>query len=181
MHALRAVAAASVTALAVTASACGYALAGRGSFLPADIQTVGIPKLENKSTFFQVEDIITEKIRAEFIGRGKYSVTPEALGADAVLTGEISSISVQPVGLNEQQLASRYLFTLAMRVQFNDARTSEVLWSDDALVFRGEYELPSRGSNALDGAAFLDQERSSVDRIAGDVARSVVTAILEAF
>ena len=63
-------------------SGCGYALAGRGSFLPADIQTVGIPELENRSTFFQVEDTITEKIRTEFIGRGKYAVTPEAPDAD---------------------------------------------------------------------------------------------------
>ena len=170
-----------VLLLALGVSGCGYALAGRGSFLPADIRTVGIPKLDNKSTFFQVEDIVTEKIRAEFIGRGKYAVTPEALGADAVLTGEITSISVQPVGFTEQQLASRYLFTLSMRVQFTDARTNEVLWSNEALVFREEYELATRGSIALDGAAFLDQERSSMDRIGGDLARSVVTAILEAF
>ena len=167
--------------LSLASSGCGYALAGRGSFLPADIRTVGIPKLENRSTFFQVEEVITDKIRTEFIGRGKYAVSPEALGADAVLTGEIISISVQPVGFTERQLASRYLFTLSMRVQFADARTSEVLWSNDALVFREEYELATRGTIALDGAAFLDQERSSVDRIAGDVARSVVTAILEAF
>jgi hypothetical protein len=171
----------SVALVAVTTSACGYALAGRGSFLPADIRTVGIPKLENKSTFFQVEDVITEKIRAEFIGRGKYAVMPEALGADAVLTGEITSVSVQPVGFTAEQLASRYLFTLAMRVQFADARTNEVLWSNDALIFREEYELATRGTVALDGAAFLDQEKSSVDRIAGDLARSVVTEILEAF
>ena len=170
-----------VVAVALALPGCGYALAGRGSFLPADIRTVGIPKLENRSTFFQVDEVITDKIRTEFIGRGKYAVSPEALGADAVLTGEIISISVQPVGFTERQLASRYLFTLSMRVQFADARTSEVLWSNDALVFREEYELATRGTIALDGAAFLDQERSSVDRIAGDVARSVVTAILEAF
>ena len=170
-----------VVAVALALPGCGYALAGRGSFLPADIRTVGIPKLENRSTFFQVEEVITDKIRTEFIGRGKYGVSPEAAGADAVLTGEIISISVQPVGFTERQLASRYLFTLSMRVQFADARTSEVLWSNDALVFREEYELATRGTIALDGAAFLDQERSSVDRIAGDVARSVVTAILEAF
>lgn len=166
---------------AVAVSGCGYALAGRGSFLPADIRTVGIPKLENRSTFFQVEEIVTEKIRSEFIGRGKYAVAPDAAGADAVLTGEIASITVQPVGFTEQQLASRYLFTLSMRVQFTDARTNEVLWSNDSLIFREEYELATRGSVALDGAAFLDQERGSIDRIATDVARAVVTAILEAF
>ena len=66
-------------------------------------------------------------------------------------------------------------------MQFADARTSEVLWSNDALVFREGDTSATRGTIALDGAAFLDQEPSSVDRIAGDVARAVVTAILEAF
>jgi hypothetical protein len=167
--------------LPVVQIGCGYALAGRGSFLPSYIRTVGIPQLENRSTFFQVEEILTEKIRIEFIGRGKYTITPEIVGADAVLAGEILGISVQPVALNEQQLASRYLFTLSMKVQFTDAKTSEVLWSNDALTFREEYELSTRGTTGIAGAEFLDQERSSFDRIATDVARTVVTAILEAF
>lgn len=167
--------------LVLTSSGCGYALAGRGSFLPDYIRVVGIPQLENHSTFSQVEQVLTEKIRIEFIGRGKYSVVPDASGSDAVLSGEITGMSLQPVGFNEQQLASRYLLTMTMRVRFTDARTSAVLWSNDALTFREEYELSTRGNTAIEGAGFFDQERSSVDRIAGDVARSVVTAILEAF
>jgi hypothetical protein len=170
-----------VCAWALASSGCGYALAGRGSFLPVTIRTVGIPKLENRSTFFQVEDIITEKIRAEFIGRGKYAVTPEAVGADAVLSGEVLSISVTPVGINESQLASRYLFTVAMRMAFTEVRSQDVLWSNDSLIFRGEYELATRNTENIRGDSFLDQERSSMDRIATDVARTVVTAILEAF
>jgi hypothetical protein len=120
-------------------------------------------------------------VRSEFIGRGKYHITPEAAGTDAVLSGEVLGISVQPVGFNDAQLASRYMFTLTMKVAFTDARTNEVLWSNDALTFREEYELSTRGNVALEGAAFLDQERAAFDRIATDVARTVVTAILEAF
>jgi hypothetical protein len=142
---------------------------------------VGIPPLQNNTTFFQVEQILTEKIRTEFIGRGKYRVLPNATDVDAVLSGEVTNISVQPVGFTDQQLASRYLFTLSMRVQFTDSRTSEVLWSNDSLTFREEYELATRSTTAIEGASFLDQERSSFDRIADDVARTVVTAILEAF
>jgi len=166
---------------ASSGSGCGYALAGRGSFLPEYIRSVGIPPLENRTTFFQVDQILTDKIRTEFIGRGKYRVTPDATGADAVLSGEITSIDVQPIGLTEQQLGTRYLFTFAMRARFTDSRTGDVLWFDDALTFRSEYDLSTRGNTALGGAEFLDQERSSVDRIATDVARTVVTAILEAF
>jgi hypothetical protein len=162
-------------------SGCGYALAGRGSFLPTSIRTVGIPRLENRSNFFQVEDILTEKIRSEFIGRGKYAVTSEETGADALLSGEVLGISVVPVGINENQLASRYLFTVALKMEFRDTHTQDVIWQNDSLIFRGEYDLQTRSNVAVAGETFLDQERSSVDRIATDVARTVVTAILEAF
>jgi len=170
-----------VVALCLSVSGCGYALAGRGSFLPTYIRTVGIPQFENRTTFFRVEQVLTEKVRTEFIGRGKYTIRPDATGAEAVLTGEIISISAQPVGFNEQQLASRYLFVVLMRMKFTDARTSEVLWSDDALTFRSEYELSTRSNVAIEGAGFLDQEATAFDRISSDIARSVVTAILEAF
>ena len=168
-------------AASLATSACGYALAGRGSFLPDYIRVVGIPLLANATTFFQIEQILTEKIRTEFIGRGTYTIVPDVTGADAVVTGTVTSLSVQPVGFTEQQLASRYLFTITMRVEFTDSRTNMVLWSNEALSFSSEYELSTRGNTALEGAAFLDQERSSFDRIATDIARSVVTAIVEAF
>jgi hypothetical protein len=170
-----------VLVAALAASGCGYALAGRGSFLPMDIQVVGVPPLVNNSTFFQVEQILTEKIRTEFIGRGRYRVIPVPEGADAVVTGTVTSISVQPIGFTDQQLASRYQFSVTMNVEFTDARTNQVLWSNRSLTFREEYELSTRSNVALEGGTFLSQERSSFDRIADDVARTVVTAILEAF
>jgi hypothetical protein len=167
--------------LVLASSGCGYALAGRGSFLPDYIRVIGIPPIENRSTFLLIEQVLTEKVRTEFIGRGKYTVVSEATGSDAVLTGEITGVSVQPVGFNEQQFASRYLFIMTMRVQLTDSRTSTVLWSNDALTFREESESNARNLTVVDAAAFIDQERSSFDRIATDVARTVVTSILEAF
>ena len=163
-----------------TLPGCGYSLAGRGSFLPSHIQVVGIPQLLNRTPFYDVEQVLTEKVRTEFIGRGKYRITPDTTGVDAVLTGEVLSIFVYPVGFTDQQLASRYQFTLQMKVSFTDARNGQEIWSNDALTFREEYELATRGNTAL-GAEFLDQERSAFDRIATDIARTVVTAILEAF
>jgi Lipopolysaccharide-assembly len=170
-------------ALMLVHAGCGYALAGRGSFLPTYIRIVGIPPIENRSQFQQVEQVLTEKIRTEFIGRGKYTVLPDAPGSDAVLTGEILSIALQPVAFNEQQLASRYQFILTMKMTFTDSRTNMVLWSNDALTFREEYELSTSttSSGTIQGESFFDQERGTVDRLSTDAARSVVTAILEAF
>lgn len=174
--------AALILALALVSSSCGYALAGRGSFLPDYIRVIGIPPVENRSTYQQVEIVLTDKIRNEFIGRGKYTVVPDASGSDAVLSAEITGVSAQPIGFNESQLASRYLFTMTMRVRLTDTRTNMALWSNDAMTFREESELTTRtASNVIDAGSFLDQERASFDRISSDVARSVVTSILEAF
>ena len=170
-----------IAVASTTLSSCGYALAGRGSFLPAYIHVIGIPPIENRTTFVRVDQVLTDKVRTEFIGRGKYTVVATAGGADGVLSGAITSIFVQPVAFTQQQLASRYLFTLTMRVQFTDARTNEVLWSNESLTFREEYDLSTRSDTALEGAAFLEQEGPAFDRIASDVARTVVSAILEAF
>jgi outer membrane lipopolysaccharide assembly protein LptE/RlpB len=169
-------------AVAFASNGCGYALAGRGSFLPSYIRVVGIPPIENRTPVQQIELVLTEKVRTEFIGRGKYRVATEATGADAVLAAEVMSISVQPVAFNQQQIASRYQFIMTMKATFTDTRTNMVLWSNDALVFREEYDLNTvAGSTVIDAGTFFDQERGSIDRIATDVARSVVTAILEAF
>lgn len=170
-----------IAVLVSVGAGCGYALAGRGSFLPDYIRIVGIPAFENRSNVPDVGQVLTEKVRAEFIGRGKYRVVSEATGSDAVLAGEVIGITLQPVGLNNQQLASRYLFTLTVKVSFTDSKTSEVLWSNDALIFREEYELGARASTVTVGPSFFDQERSLLDRLGGDAARSVVTSILEAF
>ena len=169
-------------AAALGSAGCGYALAGRGSFLPTDIRVVGIPPLVNRTTFFDVEQILTEKIRNEFIGRGKYRVAPEAAGADAVLNAEITSITLSPVAFTTAQLASRYQFVLTMKVDFTDNRVNKSLWANDSLSFTGEYDLTSgTGDPTINASTFVDQQRSSFDRIATDVARTVVTAIVEAF
>ena len=69
-----------------------------------------------------------------------------------------------------------------MKVQFTDTQTNMVLWSNDALIFRGSTISPRAAPmwRAWDRRSSI-RSAASVDRIATDVARSVVTAILEAF
>lgn len=166
---------------ALSLSGCGYALSGRGSFLPSYIKVVGVPLLENLSTFLDIENLLTERTRNELIGRGRYRVVADTTAVDAVLSGTITGVSVSPIGFTEQNLASRYAFVLVMKVAFTSVSTGEALWSNDSMTFRGEYELNTRGVAVVVGATFVAQERAAFDRIATDVARTVVSAVLEAF
>jgi len=160
--------------------ACGYALAGKGSFLPSYIQAIGVPTFTNRTTVFNLETELTQKVRAEFVGRGKYRILPDATGADAVLTGEVLSATPSVASFTAQQLASRYTITVAARVELRDLRENKVLWENPSLIFRQEYEAQS-GTSALDPAAFYGQDRGAFDRMSSDFARTIVSAILEAF
>lgn len=170
-----------VFAVGVSASACGYALAGRGSFLPDYIKTLGIPMFGNITPYQTVEQIFTQKVREEFQSRGRYTVVPSAEGVDGIVRGEIQSISTQPVSLTDAQLASRYRFTVVVKVAFEDVKAQKTLWENPSLSFSDEYELAAPGGASLDVSAFIGQDRAAYDRIATDFARSVVSAILEAF
>src|SRR5687767_530364 len=97
-----------VGAAGLAAGACGYSLAGRGSFLPSYIQVIGIPLFLNRTPYATVEQLFTQKVRIEFQGRGRYAVNPTDTGADGAVRGEILGISASPVGFTDVQLATRY-------------------------------------------------------------------------
>lgn len=167
----------------VLGSGCGYALAGRGSTLPATIRTIGIPLFTNRTTVFNLETKLTEKVRSEFIGRGKYKIEPDANDVDGLLTGEVTTVSITPASINANQLASRYAITIVARVELKDTKTDMVIWDNPSMVFRQEYDATGNQTTqgAIDPTAFFGQETNALDRLSGEFARSIVSAILEAF
>ncbi|MGH9372121.1 MAG: LPS assembly lipoprotein LptE [Vicinamibacterales bacterium] len=173
---------ATVFAIAISLGGCGYSLAGRGSFLPAYIRTIAVPQFTNSTPVYDIDRRVTDRVRGELIGRGSgYRIeTTEKAGVDAVMSGEISSITVTPVSFDQQQQATRYVLTMTARIEFKDIKTGKVLWSNPAMAFREEFE-PTTGATITDASAFFGQDTNALDRIANEFARSVVSALLEAF
>jgi hypothetical protein len=136
--------------------------------------------LGNITPYETVEQVMTEQVRSAFIGRGKYKVLPQETGVDAVLTGEITGITITPASFTQEQQAARYIITVTARLEFKDLKTNKVLWENPALVFREEYQA-AQGTGALDPNAFFGQEADALQRVASEFARSVVSGILEAF
>jgi outer membrane lipopolysaccharide assembly protein LptE/RlpB len=160
-------------------SGCGYSLAGKGSFLPAYIKRIGVPMFTNNTAVFDLDRQVTERVRTEFIGRGKYTIVPESTGVDGLLTGVISSVTLTPVAFNAAQQATRYALTLSASVEFKDMRADKVLWSNPSMQYREEFAL--NPTSAVDLNTFLGQDVDARQRMANEFARSLVSSILEAF
>jgi len=167
-------------ALAASAGGCGYSLAGRGSFLPATIRVIGVPEFANETTYVEVERRFTERVRSEFIGRGRYQVLAQEAGVDAVLRGTITGLSIVPANFNDNQQATRYIIIVNTRIEFVDLKANKTLWENPSMVFREEYDLPP-DTQAGNPSAFFGQGSNALERVANDFARTVVSAILEAF
>jgi hypothetical protein len=159
---------------------CGYSLAGRGSFLPVYIKRIGIPQFVNRTTIFELDRKATDKVRAEFIGRGKYEIVPDATGVDALLSGTITSVTLTPTAFNQQLQATRYALALSATVEFKDLHANKVLWSNPSMVYREEFDVPV-SSSTLDVSTYFGQDVNALDRLTNEFSRALVSAILEAF
>lgn len=167
-------------ALVGSASGCGYALAGRGSSLPDYIRVIGVPPFKNGTPVFDIDRIISERVRQELIGRGKYRVQPDANGVDALVEATITSVQYQPATYDATRQASRYTITITANITFRDLKTGREIWANPAISFRDEYPITNAAS-AGDVTAFFGNETTAVARLASDFARTVVSAMLEAF
>jgi lipopolysaccharide assembly LptE-like protein len=128
----------------------------------------------------QPRDAATQKVRSEFIGRGKFKILPDAEGVDALLTGNVVAVVATPVSLNLNGLATRYMLTMNASVELRDVKQNEVIWQNPGLLFRQEYDVET-GAQSLDPATFFGQDANAFDRMTTDFARTIVSAILEAF
>jgi len=161
-------------------SECGYSLAGRGSFLPVYIKRIGVPLFTNSTTVFDLDRKVTDKVRAEFIGRGKWTIVPDQTGVDGVLSGTITGVTLTPVAFNQQQQATRYALAMTGSVEFKDMQTNKILWTNPAMSYREEFDVPA-SVNTLDTQAYFGQDANAIDRLSNEFARALVSAILEAF
>ncbi|MEX2270140.1 MAG: LPS assembly lipoprotein LptE [Vicinamibacterales bacterium] len=170
----------SMMLIALMSSGCGYALAGRGTSLPDYIRVIGVPLFKNSTPVFDVDRVITERVRTELIGRGKYEVKPEGVGVDAVVEATITSLSLTPATFDANRQASRYYITITASVSFKDLKSGKEIWANPSLSFRDEYQI-NNAASGTDVTAFFGQETNAVARLAADFARTVVSAMLEAF
>ena len=169
--------------VAVTATACGYALAGRGGSLSpkADgtpIKRIGVPLLVNQSTTPDLDQIFTNAIRQELQSKGRYTVTTDTTGVDAVLSGVMLPIQTNLTGLTEARQASKYIVTVTANVEFREQPANTVRWSNPSFRMSEEYDVPT-GTGATDQTLLFQADRQALERLARTFARNLISTIFE--
>ncbi|MCX6573086.1 MAG: LptE family protein [Candidatus Aminicenantes bacterium] len=175
MHAARGSAAMAVLLVAAfVAAGCGYRLRGTGSSLPPGIRTVSVPVFKNLTTRYELDVKLTRAVIDELVARGQVSVAADPAAADAVLEGEITGFTANPIGFTGAGQADRYTLTVTAKVTLKERATAKALFTNPAFIYQQEYSVPP-------GSSFESVQTEAIDKIAGKFARSLVVSILEGF
>jgi outer membrane lipopolysaccharide assembly protein LptE/RlpB len=161
---------------AILLSACGYALVGKGSALPATIHTIQVPAFVNKTTRVELEQRVTQSVANEFVSRGRMRLVTNPKDADAILRGSIDSFGINPVAFNVQGRATQYQISITANIELLDHRNDDkVLWKNDQYRFTENYQVDIVTSDSF------DQETRAISTIADRFAQSLVANLMEGF
>lgn len=163
-----------VLLVAVLAAGCGYRLRGTGSSLPPGIRTVSVPVFKNLTTRYELDVKLTRAVIDELVARGKVHVAADPAAADAVLEGEITGFTANPIGFTGAGQADRYSLAVTAKVTLKERATAKTLFTNPAFIYQQEYSVPP-------GSSFEAVQTEAIDKIAGKFARSLVVSILEGF
>lgn len=161
--------------LALSAGGCGYRVAGTANLLPAEIHTIAVTPWTNGSVQFKLSDRLAEAVSRELISRTRYTVIADPAKADAVLYGSVANMFSNATILDPvsgRSTGGQVIVQLQVRLM---DKNGKVLFNRPNLEFRERYEI------SINPGQYFDESEIARARLSRDVARSVVSAILESF
>jgi outer membrane lipopolysaccharide assembly protein LptE/RlpB len=159
----------------LTLTSCGYHIAGKTNLLPASVQTIAIPAFSNGTTVYKLTDQLTQAITREFISRTKYHITADPGAADATLRGSVNQVFNFPTVYDPVTFrAANVEVHVNLKIQLID-KSGKVLFDRPGMEVRERYEV------SVDPSVYFDESEFAMRRLSTDVAKTVVSAILENF
>ena len=187
--------------LAVVFVGCGYHFAGEQVGLPADIHSLSVGKLVNRSREHGLEKTLAFALEREIHERGHFRMIEDPGGGDAVLSGTIRELRVRPVAFDSNDIALQYELVLILDFTLTRKDDGQVLWHVHGLQESDQYSAspnvvvtnsPQFQQSALNASDVLNPEftaiqlteterRRAVTRLLGQAVRDVYNQMIENF
>jgi outer membrane lipopolysaccharide assembly protein LptE/RlpB len=157
-------------------SGCGYHVAGKADLMPKNVKTIAILPFASATPRYKLARLLPADISQEFITRTKYNIVADPNQADAVLKGTLANFAVfQVISDPATGRATGAEIVVTIQYALTERSTGKVLYNQPSQEFRQRYEI------STDPQTYFDESGTAIERVAVDVARTIVTGILEKF
>ena len=157
--------------IALLASGCGYSLHGH---LPADVRTVAVPILANRTTKPFVETEMTRALADAFATDGRLKIASRDV-ADAVLEGEVIGYELVSIAFDPALNIRLYRLVVTMNVRFRDVRRNTMLFQQQGLSEKADFRVSGAVSETI------SREEIGLLAATRDIARAIVALAIERF
>lgn len=155
---------------------CGYHIGGKADLVPQNVQTIAVPTFGTVTTKYRLVDILPQQISREFVSRTRFKIETDPTVADAVLKGTINNVIIYPVVSDPTTgKATSIRVVVFVTVVLTERSTGKVLFSHASWAIHEDY------GDAIDPHQFFDESGAAYDRLSRDLARDMVSAIVENF
>lgn len=151
-------------------------MAGTASRIPPNIKTIAVPPFKNMSSTFRIEQQATSAVRREFLERTHYRIVANPRDADAVLQGTIKGVQTHAITFDiNTGRATTLQVQVTVDVKLEDLHSHKLLFANSNYMYREEYQVSESPS------ALFEEDKPALDRLSRDLARTLVTDVLENF
>lgn len=158
-------------------TSCGYHVAGQANLVPKTVHTVAIPPFQNASVRYKLSDLLPQDLSRELISRTHYQIVNDPTQADAVLNGTVLNYIAYPTLIDQATGRTSGLgVNVRMDVRLVERATGKVIFSRPNFEAHERYEL-----SVNNNLQYFDESGAALQRLSRDVARDLVTSILENF
>jgi hypothetical protein len=159
-------------AASLTLGACGYSLR---TSMPAGIQSIHVPVLENRTAEPGIEDFITQALTQAVVQSGRVRIAANSREADASLEGSIVEYRLASLSFDRSANVTSYRLIIGLALTFKDLKQNKVIWKQDRIEERADFQVAGQVTQTL------AREEQAVQRAAVDVARAIVSFAFEGF
>jgi hypothetical protein len=191
-----------VTALlCLVLAGCGYHLAGEKVSLPDDVHSLSVGHIDNRSREHGLDKTLALALEREVFIRRHFHMEEDPAGGDAVLSGTIRTVRVQPVAFDSNDQAVQFQIAVVLDLTLTRHSDGQVLWQVHGLRESDEYSASAPivvtsssqfQQGTLDAANVQNPQLSNIQlaeterqraltRLLGQAARDVYNQMVEAF
>jgi hypothetical protein len=157
-------------------NACGYHVGGKAETMPKSVQTIAVLPFNNLTNRYKLADELQTAISREFISKTRFQVVSNRETADAVLYGAINQVATGPVIFDPATgKATIVQIVIVLQVFLKENATGKILFSNPPFPVSNNYEI------SIYANQYFDESNLALDRICADVARTVVSRVIENF
>jgi hypothetical protein len=157
-------------------SSCGYHTGARGDLVPKNIQTIAVMPFRNLSTRYRLSDAFQQAISREFIARTRFQIVRNRENADAILDGTINQVLAGPMVFDPATgKATIVSISVYLQLSLTERATGKVIYRRPLFEVHNNYEI------ALNANQYFDESSLALQRVSADLARNVVSGIMENF